>query len=67
MFFAIQLAIEAMQAKLDSRFDIQSQKGVITMEYGLLGVLIAVALVGSIQNIRDTVSDLLITIINAFP
>ena len=67
MFFAIQLAIEAMQARLDRRIDIKSEKGVITIEYGLLGVLIAVALVGSIGSIRDTVFDLLITIRNAFP
>lgn len=67
MFFAIQLAIEAMQATLDRHFDIKSQKGVIAMEYGLLGVLIAVALVGSIQTIRDKVFDMLTTILNAFP
>lgn len=67
MFFAIKLAIESMQETLDSRFDIKSQKGVITMEYGLLGVLIAIALIGSIQTIRDKVFDLLTTILNTFP
>ena len=67
MFFAIQLAIEAMQRVLNRLLDIKSEKGVITMEYGLLGVLIAVALIGSIQTIRDKVSDLLTTIISAFP
>lgn len=67
MFFAIQLTIEAMQKMVDRRFDIKSQTGVITMEYGLLGVLIAVALIGSVQTIRDKVFDMLTTIINALP
>jgi Flp pilus assembly pilin Flp len=67
MFFAIQLAIEAMQRALNRLLDIKSEKGVITMEYGLLGVLIAVALIGSVQSIRDKVLDMLTTIINAFP
>lgn len=67
MFFAIQLAIEAMQGALNRLLNIKSEKGVITIEYGLLGVLIAVALIGSIQTVRDKVFDLLNTIINAFP
>ena len=67
MFFAIQLAIEAMQGVLNRLLDIKSEKGVITTEYGLLGVLLVVALIGSIQTIRDKVSVLLTTIISAFP
>ena len=66
MFFAIQLAIAAMQGALSRFLNIKSEKGVITMEYGLLGVLIAVALIGSIQTIRNKVFDLLTTIISAF-
>lgn len=67
MFFAIQWAIQAVKATRKKSCNLKSEKGVITMEYGLLGVLLAVALIGSIQSIRDKVFDMLTTITSAFP
>jgi Flp pilus assembly pilin Flp len=67
MFFTIRWVIDAVKAAQKKSATIKSEKGVITMEYGLLGVLLATALVGSVQYIRDTLFDMLTTIINAFP
>lgn len=67
MFFAIQWATEAVEAARKRSCGLKPQKGVITMEYGLIGVLIAIAMIGSFQAIRDKVFNMLTTIINAFP
>lgn len=67
LFFAIQWAIQAVEAAQKKSCRLKLQKGVITMEYGLVGVLIAVALIGSVQSIRDKVFDMLTTVINVFP
>jgi Flp pilus assembly pilin Flp len=67
MFFDTKLAIEAIQATLNKLFGIKSQKGVNLIEYAFLGVLMATALVGSIQSIRDKTAELLASTISAFP
>ncbi|RXK80033.1 hypothetical protein EST62_13080 [Chlorobaculum sp. 24CR] len=67
MFFVIQLAIESIQTTLNKWSNFRPEKGVITMEYGLLGLLIAAALVGSAQALKDVIADLFTTAINAFP
>lgn len=67
MFFTTRWAIEAVETARKRLFALKPQKGVITIEYGLLGVLIAVALVGSIGSVRDKVFNILTTITTAFP
>lgn len=66
MFFVIQLAIESIQNKV-SKWLGRAEKGVISIEYAVLGFFIAAALVGSVQGLKDKIADLWTTIISAFP
>lgn len=66
LFLAIHLATEASRITLRKYFRIESQKGIHIMEYALLGVLIAIALIGSIQAVSDALLDLYLNITNAF-
>lgn len=66
MFSAIQLAIKALQTKLSKIFAIESQKGLTIIEYAFLGLLIATALIASLQMISDKTVEMYVAIGNAF-
>ena len=57
IFFTIKWALAALQATLNQRFGIKSQKGVTIIEYALLGALIAVALISSIGDLKTAVDS----------
>ena len=56
IFVAIKLALVAMQARLNLRFGIDSQKGVTLIEYALIGVLISVVAIVMLGNIGVNVN-----------
>jgi pilus assembly protein Flp/PilA len=58
IFVTIRLLAAAIMDRLSERVDIKSQKGVTIVEYALLGALIAVALVTSVQNLATNISTL---------
>ena len=62
-FIAITSDLAAM---LNKCFAIRSQKGVNTIEYGLLGVLVSIALIGSIQGIQNILSMMFANIASSF-
>lgn len=67
MIFNIRLTIEAIRAILHNCFNLKSQKGIHMMEYALLGVLIGIALIVSIQNLSNMIIEMYNTITTAFP
>ncbi len=67
MFFAIQLAIEAMQEALNRLLDMKSEKGVSSIEYAFLSVLIAVVAVISAQILGDKTIEIYSNILHALP
>ena len=56
IFVAIKLALVAMQARLNLRFGIDSQKGVTLIEYALIAVLISVVAIVTLGNIGTSVN-----------
>jgi pilus assembly protein Flp/PilA len=58
IFVSIKLAIAAMQAMLNQRFGIESQKGVTLIEYALIAALIAVAVITALQTIGTDLNTL---------
>lgn len=56
IFVAVKLALVALQARLNLRFGIESQKGVSLIEYALIGVLISVAAVVTLGNVGNAVN-----------
>jgi pilus assembly protein Flp/PilA len=55
IFVSIKLAIAAMQAMLNQRFGIESQKGVTIIEYALIAALIAVAAIVAMQLVATDI------------
>ena len=64
IFVAIKLAIAAIQATLNQRFSVESQKGVTIIEYALIAALIAVVAIAMLTNIGAAVLNIF-TQINA--
>jgi pilus assembly protein Flp/PilA len=58
IFITIKLAIAALQARLNQRFGIESQKGVTLIEYALIAAVIAVAVITSMQGVATNLNDL---------
>jgi len=58
IFVAIKLAIAAIQATLNQRFSVESQKGVTIIEYALIAALIAVVAITMLTNIGSAINTI---------
>jgi Flp pilus assembly pilin Flp len=67
MILDVRLAIEALRMTLYKCLSIKSQKGIHIMEYALLCVCLAIALIASLQTVSNAILDLFNTIANAIP
>jgi pilus assembly protein Flp/PilA len=56
IFVSIKLAIAAIQATLNQRFGIESQKGVTLIEYALIATLIAIAVITAMQGVATALN-----------
>jgi len=57
IFVSIKLAIAAMQAMLNQRFGIESQKGVTLIEYALIATLIAIAVIATMGDVATALNN----------
>lgn len=57
IFFTIKWALAALQATLNQRFGIKSQKGVTIIEYALVAALIAIAAITMVGNVGNAIND----------
>jgi pilus assembly protein Flp/PilA len=58
IFVSIKLAIAAIQATLNQRFGVESQKGVTLIEYALIAALIAVAVITALRTVGTDLNTL---------